>query len=157
MGGYVAPYSWVGGSYRSSPRLRPPVSHNGANGDLRFTGFGYAVAVSGNGDRLAVGAPFYRSEGIGAVLGYASDVVENKGDGDDNDNHWRAMGIISEGRTVALNHDGSVVAVGDPDYTDESDPIGLYRHGRVRLYHEQPSPTTDQTPHHTVRDNNKLR
>ena len=81
--------------------------------------FGFDVALSGNGSRLAVSAPRMDAGGQDDV-GYL-EIFELE------DGNWNTMGspifgetALSEmGRSIAINEDGTIVAAGAPTTTDQ--------------------------------------
>lgn len=95
--------------------------------------FGYAVSLSGNGDMLAVGARLFDGAGpLANARGHVRVFENNLG-------NWNQIGadIVGDddgdefGRAVALNSDGSILAVGAPVDRD----VAL-RSGLVRVYEQ---------------------
>jgi hypothetical protein len=113
--GYIRIYEWNGVSYD----LMGSSIDGAAAGDE----FGTSVAVSGDGLRIAVGAP--HNAGNGADAGHVQ-IYELSG------TTWSQLGSDIEGETagdlsgssVSMNHDGSRVSIGS---------IGITT-GRVRVY-----------------------
>lgn len=101
------------------------------DGEEEFDFFGFTTSISGDGNIIAIGAPF--NDGNGEHSGHVR-VFENQGGawiqiGEDIDGEFEGD---NTGRSVALSEDGSIVAIG----ADKNDENGT-RSGHVRIFKNQ--------------------
>ena len=88
---------------------------------------GYSISLSNDGDRIAIGAPYYNNDnGIVKVFEYKTD-------------EWIQLGkdLIGEnseecGFSVSLSDDGNILAVGCPSYSNIEPELN--KNGRVKLF-----------------------
>ena len=129
----VAVYKLVGSTWQQKgPLLSAPTGANES--------FGACVAISGNGNIVAVSSPDYSTSGSSINPNGAVRLYEYR----EIDNIWVQVGntIIGDRTerlgmydgTVSLSNDGTVLAIGAPYYTKYIDS-SLYTHyGRVKIY-----------------------
>ncbi len=107
---------------------------NGINGEAFGDEFGTSVSISGDGNRVAIGAPdAFSVPGVGSSYGQVR-IYENQL------RNWVQIGnsINGEapndksGHSISLNQDGSIVAVGAP-FNGEQGAVN----GHVRVYRYQ--------------------
>jgi microcystin-dependent protein len=105
----------------------------------RNESFGTCVAISGNGDRIAISSPSYDTGGNnGNVDNGLVRVYECLG------NIWSQVGsdIIGDPKeqlglydgTLSLNYAGTVIAIGIPNYTQYTSSFINTDYGRVKIY-----------------------
>ncbi|MEQ6167214.1 T9SS type A sorting domain-containing protein [Ekhidna sp. MALMAid0563] len=104
--GKLFKYEWNGAEWEIVSNI------NGSGDQARY---GWSVALSNTGDRLAVGSPNYNTN-TGRV-GWIGGTLNGETTG------------IQFGKSVALDYNGSIVAVGSPQYADTNASSG-----RVQLF-----------------------
>lgn len=138
--GAVHVYQRDGLGWKETARLTAPQPLAGA-------GFGFSVALSDDGQTLAVGAPFAAGEGTGAVHVFAFD-----------QGHWRPearlqapAGATRFGEGLALSADGTRLVVAASLRPGHSEAhlydreAGRWRSGQ-RVEHESAAATDDAAP-----------
>jgi hypothetical protein len=129
----VAVYKLVGTAWQQRGQLlSAPTSANES--------FGTCVAISGNGNIVAVSSPDYSTSGTSLNPNGAVRLYEYR----EIDNTWIQVGntIIGDRTerlgmhdgTVSLNIDGTILAVGAPYYTKYIDSSIYTHYGRVKIY-----------------------
>ena len=84
--------------------------------------FGYALAMSGDGKRVAVGSPSYNNGDGRLQIFEMSDGTSWVRQGSPIDGHGKGEEL---GKSISISHDGSIVAAGAP---------GAYQGGTVRIF-----------------------
>ena len=105
---------------------------NNINGEAINDQFGYAVSLSANGNIVAIGAPFNIENGVSS--GHVR-IFENQL------GNWVQLGDNINGESssdksgfsISLSDDGSIIAIGAPDYTEPSN----FEIGQVRVFQNQ--------------------
>ena len=118
--GVVQIFDWNGASWVQAGTDIP--------GDASFDDYGHSVSLSGDGNRLAIGAP--GNDGNGSNAGHVK-IFEWDGV------NWSQVGTAIEGEaadddsgwSVSLTHDGNLLAIGSPGNDDNGS-----NSGQVRLY-----------------------
>jgi len=129
----VAVYKLVGTAWQQrGPLLSAPTNANES--------FGACVAISGNGNVVAVSSPDYNANSTSTNPNGAVRLYEYR----EVDNVWVQVGntIIGDRTerlgmhdgTVSLNVDGTILAVGAPYYTKYIDSSIYTHYGRVKIY-----------------------
>jgi hypothetical protein len=102
-------------------------------GDLPDSNLGNAVAISDNGNIIAVGAPIYDEP----ILGSGLVRIFRKSDGDDeHGTEWKQMGQDLKGNdlygrlgnSVGISKDGTIVAFGAPQSYDDSGHVQVFNY-----------------------------
>lgn len=105
---------------------------NDIDGEAINDQFGYSVSLSADGTIVAIGSPF--NDESDANSGQVRVFQNQSGNWVQiGDNINGSTSVSTSGFSVSLNADGTIVAIGAPDYTES----GLFEVGQVRVFQNQ--------------------